>query len=130
MAECNQTDIPVLNTQEDPCIQGSLTTSCVFYGLAISYLESQDTSSFYDTLGLIVAKLEAGNLSATSLEEDNRAQALLIESLQSDIANSLTILNNMQSLLDICCQEPTGIQLATENNNSIITENNNNIVIQ
>lgn len=107
MAACNQTDIPVLNIQEDPCIQGSLITSCIFYGLAIDYLGAQISSSFFDVLGLIVAKLEAGNIDATNLEEDNRAQALLIEALQNSIAESLVTLSEVQVLLDECCPEPT-----------------------
>lgn len=107
MAACNQTDIPVLNIQEDPCIQGSLITSCIFYGLAIDYLGAQISSSFFDVLGLIVAKLEAGNIDATNLEEDNRAQALLIEALQNSIAESLVTLSEVQALLDECCPEPT-----------------------
>lgn len=107
MAACNQTDIPVLNIQEDPCIQGSLITSCIFYGLAIDYLGAQSSSSFFDVLGLIVAKLEAGNIDATNLEEDNRAQALLIEALQNSIAESLVTLSEIQVLLEQCCPEPT-----------------------
>lgn len=107
MAACNQTDIPVLNIQEDPCIQGSLITSCIFYGLAIDYLGAQSSSSFFDVLGLIVAKLEAGNIDATNLEEDNRAQALLIEDLQNSIAESLVTLSEVQVLLEQCCPEPT-----------------------
>lgn len=107
MAACNQTDIPVLNIQEDPCIQGSLITSCIFYGLAIDYLGAQSSSSFFDVLGLIVAKLEAGNIDATNLEEDNRAQALLIEALQNSIAESLVTLSEVQVLLEQCCPEQT-----------------------
>ena len=112
MAACNQTDIPVLNIQEDPCIQGSLITSCIFYGLAIDYLGAQSSSSFFDVLGLIVAKLEAGNIDATNLEEDNRAQALLIEALQNSIAESLVTLSEIQVLLEQCCPEPTTTTVA------------------
>lgn len=113
MAACNQTDIPVLNIQEDPCIQGSLITSCIFYGLAIDYLGAQSSSSFFDVLGLIVAKLEAGNIDATNLEEDNRAQALLIEDLQNSIAESLATLSEIQVLLEQCCPEPTTTSTTT-----------------
>lgn len=107
MAACNQTDIPVLNIQEDPCIHGSLVTSCIFYGLAIEYLGSQNTSSLLETIELIVAKLEEGNIEAENLEEANRAQALLIEDLQNIVAESLVTLSEVQVLLDECCPEPT-----------------------
>lgn len=70
-------------------------------------MEHKSSSSFFDVLGLIVAKLEAGNIDATNLEEDNRAQALLIEALQNSIAESLVTLSEVQVLLDECCPEPT-----------------------
>ncbi len=113
MAACNQTDIPVLNIQEDPCIQGSLSTNCIFYGLAIAYLGTQDSTNFADTLGHIVAKLEAGNNLATDLEEINRAQSLLIEELQESISESLITLSEIQVLLDECCPEPTTTSTTT-----------------
>lgn len=113
MAACNQTDIPVLNIQEDPCIQGSLSTNCIFYGLAIAYLGTQDSTNFADTLGYIVAKLEAGNNLATDLEEINRAQSLLIEDLQNIVAESLVTLSEVQVLLDQCCPEPTTTSTTT-----------------
>lgn len=131
MAACNQTDIPVLNIQEDPCIQGSLSTNCIFYGLAIAYLGTQDNTNFAGTLGYIVAKLEAGNNIATDLEEINRAQSLLIEELQNSVAESLVTLSEVQSLLDECCPEPTTstttVAPTTTTTNSTTTTTSNGI---
>lgn len=107
MEACNQTNIPILNIQEGPCIQGSLLTDCIFYGLAIDYLGTQDNVSFSQTLGYIVTKLVTANLEITAIEEINRSQQLLIEQLQTSVAQNLIVLGNLQSQVEACCSTTT-----------------------
>lgn len=107
MEGCSQTNIPILNTQEDPCIQGSLTTNCIFYGLAIDYLGTQNTASLAVILDYIVRYLVAANLDIVTLEEENREQELLIEELQLTIAQSLVVLENIQLQVESCCPTTT-----------------------
>jgi hypothetical protein len=107
MEGCNQTNIPILNTQEDPCIQGSLLTNCIFYGLAIEYLGTQNTASLAVILEYIVRSLVAANSDIVALEEENRDQQLLIEQLQVALEQSLVTLEVIQSQVEACCPTTT-----------------------
>lgn len=102
-------DTPILNTQEELCVSGEASTSCIFYGKEQSYLGTEPEDSFYNMLNAMVGKLIVGNTQIVSLEEENRNQQDIIEALQVSISDSLVNLAATQVLLDACCPlQPIG----------------------
>jgi len=106
MLTCNNTDTPVLNPQEGPCVQGSLLTDCIFYGKAIEIIGTQDTANLFTTIQSIVVSLGAESARLRDIEEVNRAQWLQIESLQSQMSSLQNTFEALQLAVDNCCPQP------------------------
>ena len=87
MGTCSQTNIPILNQQEDPCSGVHTSTNCIFYPEAITYLFLEANEDLTAVIQAMVLSLQSNNTRTTQLEEENAVQANQILTLQNDVTD-------------------------------------------
>lgn len=87
MGTCSQTNIPILNQQEDPCSGVHTSTNCIFYPEAITYLFLETNEDLTAVIQAMVLSLQSNNTRTTQLEEENAVQANQILTLQNDVTD-------------------------------------------
>jgi hypothetical protein len=94
MGTCSQTNIPILNQQEDPCNGIHTSTNCIFYPEAITYLFIDPNEDLTAIIQAMVLSLQSNNTRTTQLEEENAVQADQILALQGqvlDLQNAMLV---------------------------------------
>jgi peptidoglycan hydrolase CwlO-like protein len=117
MGTCSQTNIPILNQQEDPCNGIHTSTNCIFYPEAITYLFIDPNEDLTAIIQAMVLSLQSNNTRTTQLEEENAVQAAQILVLQGqvlDLQNAMldaqTDITNLQGDMVIAQTDITNLQ--------------------
>ena len=103
MATCSQTDIPILNQQEDLCNGVHTSTNCVFYPNPITYLFVETNDDLTTVINAIVLSLQGSSNRISQLEEENASQQSDIEQLKDDILTLQQDIVEIQQALTDCC---------------------------
>jgi hypothetical protein len=90
MAECSQTNVPVLNQNPEPCNGVYTPTTCIVNVGALTALGTPANSLLSDILTALVAALNT--------------QSIAIENLTTQVTNQQIQIDALQAQIDDCCQ--------------------------